>query len=149
MLYAMRVPVPSSPEDLAHPRRWRAPAEPFILDIGANIGWFMVNAAARGARVAAFEGARRRGPGSAGRGRGRRGALARAGRRRSRQRLSPNAAHTRAPPSLPPPPPQPCPPTSSCCAPRSAPTPGSASALRCTAPALAPSERRGGAGGWL
>jgi hypothetical protein len=57
MLYAMRAPVPAAPEDLAHPRRWRAPANPFVLDIGANVGWFMVNAAAHGARVAAFEGA--------------------------------------------------------------------------------------------
>lgn len=29
---------------------------PLVVDIGANVGWFAANAAAAGARVAAFEG---------------------------------------------------------------------------------------------
>eukprot|EP00879_Flechtneria_rotunda_P004881 GHRR01005155.1.p1 GENE.GHRR01005155.1~~GHRR01005155.1.p1 ORF type:complete len:483 (+),score=198.37 GHRR01005155.1:74-1522(+) len=31
------------------------PAVPLMVDVGANLGWFMLNAAAAGARVAAFE----------------------------------------------------------------------------------------------
>jgi len=30
--------------------------QPLFVDVGANIGWFMLNAAAAGARVLAFEG---------------------------------------------------------------------------------------------
>jgi len=30
--------------------------KPLFVDVGANVGWFMLNAAAAGARVAAFEG---------------------------------------------------------------------------------------------
>jgi hypothetical protein len=33
------------------------PARPLMIDIGSNVGWFALNAAAAGARVAAFEGA--------------------------------------------------------------------------------------------
>lgn len=32
------------------------PERPLAVDIGANLGWFTINAAAAGARVAAFEG---------------------------------------------------------------------------------------------
>ncbi|KAF8071098.1 hypothetical protein HT031_001180 [Scenedesmus sp. PABB004] len=32
-----------------------APVAPLVVDVGANVGWFMANAAAAGARVAAFE----------------------------------------------------------------------------------------------
>ncbi|GBF94364.1 hypothetical protein Rsub_06986 [Raphidocelis subcapitata] len=57
MLYAIRAPVPASTSaaDLANPSAWKAPASPLFIDIGANVGWFTVNAAAAGARVAAFE----------------------------------------------------------------------------------------------
>lgn len=34
------------------------PDRPLTVDIGANLGWFSLNAAAAGARVAAFEGER-------------------------------------------------------------------------------------------
>ncbi|KAI8477232.1 MAG: S-adenosyl-L-methionine-dependent methyltransferase [Monoraphidium minutum] len=55
MFYAMRAPVPTSPEDAKDPSKWRPSSPPFVLDIGANIGWFTLNAAAAGGRVAAFE----------------------------------------------------------------------------------------------
>jgi hypothetical protein len=55
MVYAMGAPVPQSPGDLAHPDRWKPPAAPFVADVGGNVGTFLLNAAARGAVVAAFE----------------------------------------------------------------------------------------------
>lgn len=55
-LYALRAPVPSSPAELSRPAAWRARRSPFVVDIGANIGWFMLNGAAAGGTVAAFEG---------------------------------------------------------------------------------------------
>ncbi|GBG00519.1 hypothetical protein Rsub_13269, partial [Raphidocelis subcapitata] len=63
MLWAMRAPVPP-PDDggppagggpLAGRAGWRAPASAFVVDVGANIGWFTLNAAAAGGTVAAFE----------------------------------------------------------------------------------------------
>lgn len=56
MVYAMRARVPPTPADLANLKAWRAPASPFVLDIGANVGWFTLNAAIAGGTVAAFEG---------------------------------------------------------------------------------------------
>lgn len=53
----MRAPVPGSAADLAEPAAWRRAKSPFVIDIGANIGWFAINAAAAGGTVAAFEGA--------------------------------------------------------------------------------------------
>jgi hypothetical protein len=141
MLYAMKMPVPASPEDLAHPSRWKVPASPFVLDIGANIGWFMINAAAHGATVAAFEG---RLPWRAA-GCGRERSLSVTGQG-TQQLLSrgpiPMFAADEKPHSSHKPsgcPQQRCPPTSDCCAPRSAPTTGSGTAWRSTAPALAQS----------
>jgi hypothetical protein len=32
------------------------PGSPLMIDVGANVGWFSINAAAAGARVVAFEG---------------------------------------------------------------------------------------------
>lgn len=55
MVYAMKAPVPASPRDVRRPDAWRAPASPFVVDIGANIGWFTFNAAVSGGTVAAFE----------------------------------------------------------------------------------------------
>lgn len=34
----------------------QVPAVPLVVDVGANVGWFTLNAAAAGAMVAAFEG---------------------------------------------------------------------------------------------
>lgn len=51
----MRAPVPASAADLSTPATWRR-VKPFVVDIGANIGWFTINAAAAGGTVAAFEG---------------------------------------------------------------------------------------------
>ncbi len=56
MLYAMRAPVPLREADLPSPKLWRPSPAPFVIDIGANVGWFTLNAAAAGGRVAAFEG---------------------------------------------------------------------------------------------
>jgi purine-cytosine permease-like protein len=56
MLSAMRTPVPETPADMSRPTSWRAPTAPFVIDVGANVGWFTINAAAAGGRVAAFEG---------------------------------------------------------------------------------------------
>ncbi len=56
MLYAMRAPIPLTDADLSSPAKWRRPVSPFVIDVGANIGWFTLNAAAAGGRVAAFEG---------------------------------------------------------------------------------------------
>jgi hypothetical protein len=39
MLYAMRAPVPATRADLRAPDRWRAPERPFVVDVGANVGW--------------------------------------------------------------------------------------------------------------
>jgi hypothetical protein len=55
MFYAMRAPVPASDAELATPAKWRAPPRPFVIDAGANVGWFTINAAAAGGAVAAFE----------------------------------------------------------------------------------------------
>lgn len=58
MVYAMKAPVPQSPADLHKPQSWKPPSpSPFVIDVGANIGWFTLNAAAAGGTVAAFEGA--------------------------------------------------------------------------------------------
>ena len=50
MLWALRAPM--------HGLMKEGPGSspPLMVDIGANIGWFTLNAAAAGARVAAFEG---------------------------------------------------------------------------------------------
>jgi hypothetical protein len=62
----MRAPVPALPDDAGEPSAWRAPARPFVLDVGANVGWFTLNAAAAGGQVAAFEGEPRPGDRGAG-----------------------------------------------------------------------------------
>jgi len=56
MLYAMRAPVPATAADLKAPSKWRQQPAPFVIDVGANVGWFTLNAAAAGGTVAAFEG---------------------------------------------------------------------------------------------
>ena len=57
MLYAMKARVPQSPGDFGNLKAWRALPSPFVIDIGANVGWFTLNAALAGGTVAAFEGA--------------------------------------------------------------------------------------------
>lgn len=57
VLSAMRTRVPASAADLPYPARWQRQASPFVIDVGANVGWFALNAAAAGGTVAAFEGA--------------------------------------------------------------------------------------------
>jgi FkbM family methyltransferase len=70
-LWALRAPVPGRPDGFGTPPEASAsgksggangngnhpppPPPPLAIDIGANIGWFMINAAAAGARVSAFE----------------------------------------------------------------------------------------------
>ena len=54
----MRSPVPARADDLADPSKWRRPPAPFVIDVGSNVGWFTLNAAAAGGTVAAFEGGR-------------------------------------------------------------------------------------------
>lgn len=55
MAGAMRAPVPSSAADIFRPATWRRRRQPLVVDVGANVGTFTLNAAARGAAVAAFE----------------------------------------------------------------------------------------------
>lgn len=57
MLRALHSPVPPSPALLsgASANSWRRPESPLLVDVGANVGWFSLNAASAGARVAAFE----------------------------------------------------------------------------------------------
>ena len=57
MLYALRAPVPPPGFNASVSSRhlWRRTAAPLAVDVGANVGWFALNAAAAGARVAAFE----------------------------------------------------------------------------------------------
>jgi hypothetical protein len=67
-LWALRAPVPGRPDGFVAASgggggnggggglsTTPTPPPPLAIDIGANIGWFMLNAAAAGARVAAFE----------------------------------------------------------------------------------------------
>jgi len=53
---AMRAPVPASASDLSDRSKWRQRVAPLVVDVGANVGWFTLNAAAAGGTVAAFEG---------------------------------------------------------------------------------------------
>ncbi|KAI8465888.1 MAG: S-adenosyl-L-methionine-dependent methyltransferase [Monoraphidium minutum] len=59
MLWALaaKVPPPGTPAqgDLPPVSSWAPPARPLMVDVGANIGWFTMNAAAAGADVVAFE----------------------------------------------------------------------------------------------
>lgn len=57
MLWALRAPVPppGASAESAGRHLWRRAAAPLAVDVGANVGWFALNAAAAGARVAAFE----------------------------------------------------------------------------------------------
>jgi hypothetical protein len=48
--------VPQRKADLGDRSKWRRTVSPLVVDVGANIGWFTLNAAAAGGRVAAFEG---------------------------------------------------------------------------------------------
>lgn len=50
LLWALRQPIPQAGGSMGSNK------SPLVIDIGANVGWFTINAAAAGARVAAFEG---------------------------------------------------------------------------------------------
>eukprot|EP00877_Chromochloris_zofingiensis_P011608 jgi/Chrzof1/6700/Cz19g06040.t1 len=49
LLWALRQPIPQAGGSMGSNK------SPLVIDIGANVGWFTINAAAAGARVAAFE----------------------------------------------------------------------------------------------
>jgi hypothetical protein len=51
VLWALKQPIPQQQQ-----QQGQQPPAPLFVDIGANVGVFSVNAAAAGARVAAFEG---------------------------------------------------------------------------------------------
>jgi 2-polyprenyl-3-methyl-5-hydroxy-6-metoxy-1,4-benzoquinol methylase len=51
VLWALQQPIPQQQQ-----QQGQQPQAPLFVDIGANVGVFSVNAAAAGARVAAFEG---------------------------------------------------------------------------------------------
>ncbi|KIZ07659.1 hypothetical protein MNEG_0298 [Monoraphidium neglectum] len=59
MLWALEAKVPPAGTPvqgkLPPARTWAKPSRPLMVEVGANVGWFTVNAAAAGADVAAFE----------------------------------------------------------------------------------------------
>ncbi len=56
LLWAMEQPLPSRQHRLTLSEDEKSPVPPLFMDIGANVGWFTINMAARGYDVAAFEG---------------------------------------------------------------------------------------------